>query len=420
MAQPKWEKSKKFSGVRWYAHPTRRNGVRFDRCFGIRYAVAGKRFEAVLGWESGGWTEEAAHLKRLELIENAKQGSGPVTPKRENAAKRAAAEVLRLEQEAQKAAQAQEAVTFGSIFDAHYLPHTLANKKRNSYVTERGLYQKWIAPVIAGKPLKTVSPFDVERIKRAMADGGVGPRTVYYAVCVVRQVFNFARDHGLTECLSPTAKTKKPKFDNRRLRFLTSEEADRLLAALKAKSQEVYEVVLLSLRTGARASEVFRLTWADVDMERGLLTLLNTKNGRTRVAFLTGDAKDMLEAKSRGDKSALVFPSKKGKQIVAISTTFDRVVKALGLNDDVADTRQRVVFHSLRHTYASQLVAAGVDLYVVKELMGHEMIQMTERYSHVGDNQRHAAVRALEKSLGVDNANKKVARILRARVGGAA
>ena len=174
-------------------------------------------------------------------------------------------------------------------------------------------------------------------------------------------------------------------------------------------------LICWSTSPDARASEVFRLTWNDVDLERGLLTLLNTKNGKTRVAILTADAKAVLEAKPRGEKSSLVFPSTKGKQIVAISTTFDRVVKALGLNDDVADSRQRVVFHTLRHTYASQLVAAGVDLYTVKELMGHEMIQMTERYSHVGDNQRHAAVRALEKSLGVGTANGKVVSILQAR-----
>lgn len=403
-----------FPGVRFYEHATRRHGVRKDAYFSIRYQVDGKRREEGLGWASQGWSAQKAAAELVKLREAQRIGQGPVTL----AEKREKAEAERRTREAAKQAQALEAVTFGHIFDTHYMPHAEANKKRNSYVTERGLYQKWIAPVIAAKPLKAISPFDVERIKRSMVDAGVSPRTVYYAVCVVRQVFNFARDHGLSDCFSPTAKTKKPKIDNRRLRFLMAEEADKLLDALKAKSQEVYEIALMSLRTGARASEVFRLTWNDVDLERGLLTLLNTKNGKTRVAILTADARAVLEAKPRGEKSALVFPSKKGKQIVAISTTFDRVVKALGLNDDVADSRQKVVFHTLRHTYASQLVAAGVDLYTVKELMGHEMIQMTERYSHVGDNQRHAAVRALEKSLGVVAAERAVRVLPRKRAAG--
>lgn len=89
----------------------------------------------------------------------------------------------------------------------------------------------------------------------------------------------------------------------------------------------------------------------------------------------------------------LVFPDKEGNKIVQISKTFYRVVEELQLNKDVVDRRDKVTFHTLRHTYASMLVRAGVDIYHVKELLGHSSIALTERYSHLSEsNLRKAAL----------------------------
>jgi site-specific recombinase XerD len=71
---------------------------------------------------------------------------------------------------------------------------------------------------------------------------------------------------------------------------------------------------------------------------------------------------------------------------VQISDSFNRAIDKLGLNQDITDRRDKVTFHSLRHTYASQLVQAGVDIYHVKELLGHSTITLTERYSHLSDS----------------------------------
>ena len=69
------------------------------------------------------------------------------------------------------------------------------------------------------------------------------------------------------------------------------------------------------------------------------------------------------------------------------------------MNEGIDDTRQKVVFHSLRHTFASWLVQDGVDLFVVKELMGHERIDMTERYSHLSPIAMRSAVKTLESGI---------------------
>jgi integrase len=190
-----------------------------------------------------------------------------------------------------------------------------------------------------------------------------------------------------------------PQGDNRRLRFLTHDEADLLLESLTKKSAQLYEIALISLHCGLRAGETFALTWGDVDLQRGVMTLRDTKSGRNRTAFMTEAVKEILCEKSRGENDDLVFSGRGGVRITSVSPTFDRVVRDLGFNQGVTDPRQKVVFHTLRHTYASWLVESGVDLYTVKELMGHSTIALTERYSHLGNNTLQNAVKVLEKSM---------------------
>jgi site-specific recombinase XerD len=124
-----------------------------------------------------------------------------------------------------------------------------------------------------------------------------------------------------------------------------------------------------------------------------------TKSGKTRAAIMTQAVKDMLASRNSGGHHDLVFPGRRGVKIVQISDSFNRAVTALGFNKGVEDDRQKVVFHTLRHSYASWLVESGVDLYTVKELMGHGVIAMTERYSHLSEDTLKRAVATMEASL---------------------
>ena len=123
--------------------------------------------------------------------------------------------------------------------------------------------------------------------------------------------------------------------------------------------------------------------------------LVDTKSGKNRPAYMTGAVSAML--KSRARKNELVFPNRRnGKKITQVSDTFDFAVKKLGLNDGVTDRRNKVTFHTLRHTFASWMVEVGTDLYYIKVLLGHSTIALTERYAHVGENALKAAVQRLE------------------------
>ena len=95
----------------------------------------------------------------------------------------------------------------------------------------------------------------------------------------------------------------------------------------------------------------------------------------------------------------MVLTTRKGKMIKEISNAFGRTVKDLGLNNGVEDQRYKVVFHTLRHTFASWLVEDGTDLYAVQKLMGHSTISMTERYAHLSNGTLQNAVKRLEKNL---------------------
>lgn len=177
----------------------------------------------------------------------------------------------------------------------------------------------------------------------------------------------------------------------------------------------MHDIALLSLYTGMRAGEIHALQWGNVDFENEILEILDPKSGKNRMAFMTPEVKSMFMARyDKQPKGALVFPGRNGQRRRSVSDTFDRVVSSLGFNNSgeyvenedgtsqpgvIEDARQRVVFHTLRHTFASWLVQKGIPLYTVAELMGHSTIEMTKRYSHLAPNSLKAAAMSISKVL---------------------
>ncbi|NLD36907.1 MAG: site-specific integrase [Desulfatiglans sp.] len=293
----------------------------------------------------------------------------------------------------------KESVTFSEFYNNSYLP-LLGNKAPGSVHAEKILFTKWIKPYIGNMPFKDIFPLHIEKIKKAMTDLKKAPRSIEYVFSTARQIWNQAKRDGLTDRDSPTKQVKKPKYDNKRTTFFTHEQADILLEKLKEKSTQVYHISLLSLHTGMRASEIFKLKWVDLNLEEGIINIKDAKSG-SRPAFMTSEVKAMFEKiKSQNNFfNDLVFTSNAGDTIRQISKTFERVIDELGFNEGITDRRQRFTFHNLRHTYASWLVQQGTPLYTVQQLMGHKSIALTERYSHLAPDSLKAAVTAFEKNL---------------------
>jgi len=112
---------------------------------------------------------------------------------------------------------------------------------------------------------------------------------------------------------------------------------------------------------------------------------------------MTDELKSELSSIDRGIASDLVFKDNRGNKIKSISVTWDRIINDLGFNEHVTDRRQRFTFHSLRHSFASNCVESGVDLYKVQLLLGHKTSKMTMRYSHMRADSLRAAVLQMER-----------------------
>lgn len=388
MAKFQWL-STKHKGLRYRDHENRKHGVKRDRFYQYRQMVKGKRVEESFGWLSEGWTEERCLIEIAKLKQARVTGEGPVTLKE----KREKAEAKRKQAE-------RDRITFNEMW-SQYIVQAKADRGEKALRIEEGIFKNWIRPAIGEKALRDVAPIHLEKLKSVMAKNGKSPRTIRYILAIIRQVFNYAKRNDMFSGDNPTAKVKKPTTDNRRVRFLSHDEAQSLLNELKTRSDQVYEMTLLSLHTGMRAGEIFCLTWGNVDFNRGIITLLDTKNGKTRSAFMTEAVKDMLIAKSQEgyELKDLVFPGRGGVKRKQMTETFNHAVEKVGLNAGISDPRQKVVFHTLRHTFASWLVENGTDLYTVKELLGHSDFKMTSRYAHLGENSLQAAVKSLEGTL---------------------
>lgn len=387
----KWLSSKGFKGVRFREHPTRKvTGGRPDKYYTIRFKVNGVLHEEGIGWTSEGWNEAKAASQLAKLKESHRTGEGALTL----AAARKIAED-------EREAKILEAVSLKVLFSDYYLPQQKADgKATRSIERETALMNLWIAPEIGDLPLAEIKPAHLDKLKLSMKDKN-SPRSIQYALAVVRQVFNFAASRGMYEGGNPVKLVKKPEFDNSRHAFLSKEQAQALLAELKGRSEQVYEIALMSILCGLRAGEIFSLTWGAVDLHHGILSILDPKNKKNRHVYLQSPLLEILKGKEPGRADDLVFPGRGGMRIVQISDSFNRAVDKLGFNEGVTDPRKKVVFHTLRHTHASWAVQDGVGLYTVQASLGHKGMEMVQRYSHLAPNAVEAASASCAKKLGL-------------------
>ncbi len=160
-------------------------------------------------------------------------------------------------------------------------------------------------------------------------------------------------------------------------------------------------MALLALYCGLRFGEIAHLEWHCVDFTNAQLLIKDPKSRMNRTAFLTSTGLKMLEERKENILSAglelegLIFTTKAGGNIKGISKTYKKLADDL-FNQGITDPRQRVCFHTLRHTFASWLVQKGIGLYEVKELMGHADFKMTQRYAHLSPEGLRKAVKVLE------------------------
>jgi len=389
----KWIKSNS-TGVRYRLHKSRKHGVHFDKYFAIRYRVDGKLKEEGIGWASDGWTERKAAAELATLKANQTTGKGPRTLReareiRQQADQKVADRVLGDAEKKKK----ESLLVLDSVF-SHYCD---ANSHKKSLKDEINYFKNWIAPTVGKKKLDEIFLLDLERIKKKMIATDRAPRSIQYVKSIIRQIYNFAADHKIYSGEVPTNNfLKKQRIDNRRIRYLSPDEAGLLLKEIQKHSNTTYQVSLLSLNSGMRFGEIAGLLWQHVNTNRKEILVVDAKNGESRSVYMTEAVMQIFSEMHRGGENQLVFPAATGKKMQRVSNVFARAVNHLSLNEGITDRRLKFVFHSLRHSCASWLVNSGVELPVIAKILGHKTLAMTMRYSHVNDKSVRSAMSLLD------------------------
>ncbi len=395
----KWVSIGKY-GLRYREHPQRAVGVgkykRPLRYYAAVYKWQGHVVTDAYGWEGEDFHDEDDIVETALMLRKNRKAQAPPFTLRELLEERKQAREAEAEQERQQRLkeEQEQATVINHVFKQYCESHS----HKVSLKEEISYYKNWIGPAIGGKRLDEVLLLDLERIRKKMTTASKAARSIQYVKAIVRQMYIYASIRGIYKGEPPTQHfLKKQKLDNKRQRYLSPDEAKALLEAIRPHSEQTHNICLLSLNTGMRFGEIAALLWQHVNMGSRSILIVDPKNGESRSAYMTDAVVQMFGSMERGKPSELVFPSTTGERMGKISNLFPKAIDQLGLNDGITDRRMKIVFHSLRHSCASWLVNAGVELPVIAKILGHKDLAMTARYSHVNDTSVRDAMRTLDQ-----------------------
>jgi integrase len=199
---------------------------------------------------------------------------------------------------------------------------------------------------------------------------------------------------------------KLQRENNERVRYLNQydpKEETKLRTAIRAKYPEREPEFDLALNTGLRLGELLRLAWGDVDLRLNLITLRETKAGKTQRIPLNAEAKRaLLTLRAQAPKAHHIRTAHEDRR----QRWWDEIRRAAGAYDETTKT-YNFHWHDLRHTFASRLVMNGVDILTVNKLLRHATLQVTMRYAHLAENRLHEAVAKLGSVQEVLQASRK-------------
>lgn len=285
--------------------------------------------------------------------------------------------------------------TVRAYLENDYGPNHLSTTRTGDASVAR-IMGTWVE--LLDKDMATVGLLDIERVRRSRLLAGVSAQTINRDWTALRALLNSARRAGLIQSLPEVRRLKEN--DAKRIRWLGQRdevenqamgERERFLEALEnmpSLAGPAHSAIVVAYWTGMRRGEVFALEWRDVDFGRKQITVRaeNAKSGKGRHIPLHPRLATYLAELDRTHD--LLVPSlATGEKLTQINRSWATLCKRA----QVSDFR----FHDLRHDFASRLVMNGTDLYVVRDLLGHSSILLTERYAHLSPEQHHAAIEAL-------------------------
>jgi integrase len=246
-----------------------------------------------------------------------------------------------------------------------------------------------------------ITPQEIERKLEEMAADRT-PGTVNRHRALLSLIYRLAVRNGKVPA-NPVRSVPRRKENNCRVRFLDENEEFAIRAKIRELCPEREPEFDLALHSGMRRNEQHRLRWQDVDLARGIITILHSKHGEKRHIPINSIAQAVLRT-LLGHTNGLpyVCPGRDGERDRDWERWFERCVREAKVPD--------FHWHDLRHTFASRLVMAGVDLRTVQELLGHKSILMTMRYAHLAPAHLRDAV---ERLAGESTATRTATNVAR-------
>jgi len=278
-------------------------------------------------------------------------------------------------------------------FSERYLEqHARPFKKPRSLEEDEGLFERHLLPAFGDFRLDKI---DQAAVTRFVQERKAKPITANRALALLSHVYTKAAEWGLIpRTLNPVQGV--PRFrERRRERFLSAEELGRLGVALREleAESEVSRFALAAIRllifTGARPSEALGLTWEMVDLQRGLLSIPDSKTG-PKVIHLSPPAQQLLARLQHLHGEARVFPPVKRRATEADLESAWRRVRERAKLEGVR------LYDAARHSFASLAVSGGASLYLVGGLLGHRKATTTQRYAHLSAD----PLRAVNDAVG--------------------
>jgi integrase len=386
----KWFKTQ-FPGVRFREHPHRKHGIKRDRYFVLHYKLNGKVVDEPVGWSSEDVTPEKAFMKLQELKANKKAGTGPRTLREKRGDEEAK------ETAAKAKAKVEEAATraLSEYWHESYFPAAQRSKKANSWCKEETHFRLWIEPLLGKLPLRSIGLKQWDELVKTLSARHLSPRSKEYICGTLRRILKHAYDRRMVDDSPPSGKRigVTGPGNNRRLRVISHEEEAAIMEHLSIADMHAWRITRFCFLTGCRASEAFALTWQNLDPQRNVIVFAETKNRDPRTIPLSKPLLDLFDSMESGTAGQHVFTKADGSAYLEAPSAFRSAVGNLGFNQDYSK-RDKLVFHSIRHTVATRL-AQRLGPRDLMDVMGWRTVQMAMRYVHGNEDAKMNALSML-------------------------
>jgi integrase len=294
------------------------------------------------------------------------------------------------------------AITFGDACDRFLALHVKGKRKAATYALYSHIIEKKLKPAFGSRHILKVSKLDVANFHNSLKDT---PPTANRSIATLAAIYSWAGRTGLIdEGVNPARRIEKYK-EVAKDRYLSMSEITRLGQALREAETEGFPyafdadkptskhgakpgernvffspfavaAIRLLIFTGCRKGEILKLKWSEVDYQRGMLHLPDSKTGR-KVVLLGHAAIKVLESLPRIGEYVIVGADP-DKPRVDLKRPWDAIREKAGL--------EGVRLHDLRHSFASVGAGAGLGLPIIGKLLGHSQSRTTERYAHLADD----------------------------------